>query len=77
MGLWGSPKSGGPFEGPKDKDYGVLGSILGSPHLKKLLVHGSLGLGVSGLGLRLWGVGFKVSRAHPSVEGYELLLLSL
>ena len=32
----GFPKLGVPFGGPNNKDYGILGSILGSPHFGKL-----------------------------------------
>ena len=32
----GFPKLGVPFGGPHKKDYGILGSILGSPYLGKL-----------------------------------------
>ena len=35
--IWGFPKTKGyHFEGPKNKDYSILGSILGSPYLGKL-----------------------------------------
>ena len=30
------PKLGVPFGGPHNKDYSILGSILGSPHFGKL-----------------------------------------
>ena len=32
----GFPKLGVPFGGPHNKDYSILGSILGSPYLGKL-----------------------------------------
>ena len=32
----GFPKLGVPFLGPHNKDYSILGSILGSPHFGKL-----------------------------------------
>ena len=32
----GFPKLGIPFRGPQNKDYSILGSILGSPYLGKL-----------------------------------------
>ena len=38
-GVWqfeGFPKLGVPFRGPKNKDYSILGSILGSPYFGKL-----------------------------------------
>ena len=34
--LGGFPKLGVPFGGPNDKDYSILGSILGSPYFGKL-----------------------------------------
>ena len=41
---WGFPKIGGyPFGGPNNKDYGIFGSILGSPYFGKL-PNGGLGL---------------------------------
>ena len=37
-GLYGCfPKLGVPFWGPNNKDYSILGSILGSPYFGKLL----------------------------------------
>ena len=34
--MGGSPKLGVPFGGPNNKDYSILGPILGSPHFGKL-----------------------------------------
>ena len=39
------PKSGVPFWGPLNKDYSILGSILGSPDLGKLPFKDFEGLG--------------------------------
>ena len=36
MNSWGFPRLGVPFRGPNNKDYSILGSILGSPHFGKL-----------------------------------------
>ena len=36
MGGGGFPKLGVPFLGPQNKDYSILGSMLGSPYLGKL-----------------------------------------
>ena len=48
--------------GPHNKDYSILGSILGSPYLGKLPngleSKGTLGFRVWGLGV--WGLGFGV-----------------
>ena len=46
------------FGGPHSKDYGILGSILGSPYFGKL-PHVS-GLKVWGLGFRVWCLVFRV-----------------
>ena len=37
----GFPKLGVPFGGPYNKDYSILGSILGSPYFRKLPYSGS------------------------------------
>ena len=35
--VWGFPKLGVPFWGPNNKEYSILGSVLGSPKFGKLL----------------------------------------
>ena len=37
--IWGFPKIKGTFWGPNNKDYSILGSILGSPNFGKLPYH--------------------------------------
>ena len=50
------------FGGPNNKDYSILGSILGSPYSGKVpLVFGFKGVGwFKGLGFRVYGFGFGV-----------------
>ena len=54
-----------PFWGPYNKDYNILGSILGSPHFWKLpyskLREGGLYRGLSNIGFRVQDLGFRVS----------------
>ena len=45
--------------GPYSKDYSILGSIFGSPCLGKLPLV-VLGIGVEGLGFRVWGLEFRI-----------------
>ena len=61
----GLPKVGVPLLGlpTTDRDYGILGSVLGSPCLTKLGLLGPCwGLSLAGLWLRIPGGGIKVRR---------------
>ena len=49
-----SQNQGYHFRGPHNKDYSILGSILGSPYLGKLPCIG-LRVWVWGLGFEVWG----------------------